>query len=259
MLTATDIRKSLNTKLFGKKIYTFETIDSTNDCAQMLAEQGAEEGIVVFAEKQTKGRGRLGRIWESEAGKNIMFSVILRPKFAQDQMGLIGFLIAVSVAEAIEKNINQSIELKWPNDLLINSKKFCGILLEASFQQGMLDFIIVGIGVNVNQTTFSKELKEKATSLKLECGREFDRSAILRDILESLEVNYLETHRQGFNSIIERWAQRCHIFDKEIRISHRDKIITGKVVRLNSDGGLIVKLPDQKEIKVMAGDATVVG
>lgn len=145
------------------------------------------------------------------------------------------------------------------NDLLINGKKFCGILLEASSQQGVHNFIIVGIGINVNQTTFSRDLGKKATSLRLEFGREFDRAAIFRNVLASLESNYLEAYRRGLESVLERWTQRCHIFDKEIQISQNDKIIVGKVIGLHSDGGLILRLPNQEEIKVTAGDATVVG
>jgi BirA family biotin operon repressor/biotin-[acetyl-CoA-carboxylase] ligase len=258
MLLADDIRNGLSTRFFGKKIYAFETIDSTNNCAQMLGEHGAEEGIVVTADRQTKGRGRLGRMWEAEAGRNILFSLVLRPKFPLEQVGLIGFLVSVSIAETIERKVSRAVEVKWPNDLLINGKKFCGTLLEASFKDGSVDFVIAGVGLNVNQSVFPKKLKEKATSLVLECEKEFDRAEIFRDILGSLESDYLETREHGFTAIVQRWIERCHMFDREIKISQHDKTISGKVVRLSPDGALIIRLPDNREIKVMAGDATIV-
>ncbi len=165
------ISQNLNTKIFGQKIFFFKSIKSTMDYAKKLAEKGEPEGTVVIADYQSHGRGRFGRIWKAEPEKNILMSVILRPTIPLDKFGILSFLTSISVAEAIEKNVDVKITTKWPNDLLINGKKFCGILLEASITVESGDFVIIGIGINVNQENFPKEIQDYATSLYIETGK----------------------------------------------------------------------------------------
>src|SRR5512140_1081597 len=150
MYTAEALRKGLKTDHFGRKIYTFETIDSTNNCARALAGCWAEEGTVIIAEQQTAGRGRLGRSWEANPNENLTFSIILRPTISPDAVNLLPLSVAVAVSEAIEKLTGMRPECKWPNDLLLDGKKVAGILLEGSVTQSKVDWIVIGVGVNVN-------------------------------------------------------------------------------------------------------------
>ena len=251
------ISQNLGTKIIGKKIFFFKSIKSTMDYARSLAERGEEDGTVVIADNQTKGRGRFGRIWKAEPGKNILMSIILKPQIPVENFGILNFMSAVSVAEAIEKNLNLNIKTKWPNDLLINNKKFCGILLEASISAEGESFVILGIGVNVNQTRFPKELEKNATSLAIETGKELDRLSLTQDILRSLETDYIELHRyQNFESIMNRWKSRCEMLGKEIAVLQGKKIIKGKAIDVLISGALVVET-ESGTTKVHAGDVTV--
>ncbi|HEX9615756.1 MAG TPA: biotin--[acetyl-CoA-carboxylase] ligase, partial [Bacteroidota bacterium] len=163
MLSKETLLSSLSTSLFGRKLFVFESIDSTNTCARTLAEAGMEEGAVVLAEYQTSGRGRHGRTWNAEPGENLLFSVLLRPAIPRTSAGFLTFFAAVSVAQALEEVSESRIECKWPNDLLLNGKKVSGILLENTFEKDRVDYSVIGIGINVNQSSFPNHLIPTAT------------------------------------------------------------------------------------------------
>ena len=151
-----------------------------------------------------------------------------------------------------------SVECKWPNDLLIGGRKFCGILLESSWRDLHANYIIVGIGINVNEESFPKALQGKATSLRLESGKEFDRTELLRDLLEGFEKEYLSAKADGFDRILGEWEKRCPMLGKAVTVSQSGHAISGKAIRLGADGALILE-SQNGEMKVFAGDATVVG
>ena len=186
MYTAQALRQGLKTQRFGNKIFTFDTIDSTNNCARALAGCWADEGTVIIAEQQTAGKGRLGRVWQANPNENLTFSIILRPTANPEQVNLLPLYVAVAVAQAIERTTSLKVECKWPNDLLVNNRKVAGILLEGSVKDNTLEYVVVGIGVNVNQVAFAHDLEGKATSLRLEGGKEVDRLLLFRELLSSL-------------------------------------------------------------------------
>ena len=256
MLSKEELQQGLSTRIVGRKLFVFESIDSTNACAKTLADAGTEEGGVVVADFQTAGQGRLGRSWQSEPGANLLFSCILRPTLPQEQAGLLTFYASVAAARALEAVTGKAIECKWPNDVLLNGKKCCGILLENSFIGGMLSFSILGIGVNINQHHFPAELEKRATSLRRVLGMEFNRKHILHAILGELDALLPDVKQGAFEHILSEWNTRCRMFGKSITITNHDSTFSGTALRLHTDGGLVVDTAEGRRI-VYAGDVTV--
>ncbi len=257
MIAKKQILKGLKTSVVGKKLFVFESIDSTNACAKTLAETGTPEGTVVVAEHQSAGRGRQGRTWSSEPGRNLLLSIVLRPNLPKDGCGFLTFFSAVFIARALERATGRPVECKWPNDLLIGGKKCCGILLENSFSQDVLDYSVIGIGINVNQTTFEGDLADRATSLSREYHTEFDRTKLLQTLLQEADT-LLSTLKKGdTGNIMSEWNNRCTMFGKSVTISHGEDTTTGVAVSLNADGGLIIQTPSG-ESTFYAGDVSVV-
>jgi BirA family biotin operon repressor/biotin-[acetyl-CoA-carboxylase] ligase len=252
------LRKDLKTHLFGSKIYTFDIIDSTNNCARALAGCWANEGTVIIAEQQTAGKGRLGRAWQANPNENLTFSVILRPSLPPDALNAFPLYVAVAVAEAVEKATGLHVDCKWPNDLLVNRKKFAGILLEGSVKQNAIEYVVMGIGVNVNQRLFTGDLQRTATSLRLEARKEVDRTALFHAILASLEAHYGDLNARGFDAILSRWLSHSTMINKQISVSENGQIFSGVVTGLSPDGGLL--LQSNGSVKTLfAGDVTILG
>ena len=255
--TAT-LKKKLNGRKFGSKIYAFDTIDSTNNCARALAGCWAEEGTLVFAERQTAGKGRLGRSWLANPYENLTFSLVLRPTLPPEALNLLPLYAAVAVAEAIEHETGLSVECKWPNDLLIGGKKSAGILLEGSLKEEGLDYVVLGIGVNVNQTLFPDDIARGATSLKMEAGREIDRVLLLREILKTLETRYTAIMKKGFHNLLPLWLSRTTMLNKEISVTQNGTVISGIVKGLSPEGALILDAGGTEKT-LFAGDVTILG
>jgi BirA family biotin operon repressor/biotin-[acetyl-CoA-carboxylase] ligase len=252
-----EFQQGLRTKVFGRALLVFETIESTNMYAKTLASKGAEEGTVVIADHQTSGRGRFGRIWLAEPGSSLLFSVIIRPTFNADKVGLLPFFAAAGIALAVETTTGMQCECKWPNDILFHDKKNCGILLESTFQHNKLDYAIIGIGLNVNQMNFSGDLAGTATSLRKECGREFDRRNVFRQIMSSLESLYTDVSRGIFDTVLTEWKARAALIGKRIKLTQTANIIEGVAIALADDGGLIVETGSGQRV-FHAGDVTIV-
>jgi len=252
------LREGLKTHFFGRKIYAFGSIDSTNNCAKAIAGCGAAEGTVVIAEQQTSGKGRLGRLWIANPNENLTFSVVLRPSIAPDTLSVLPFYVAVAVAQAVEKIAGVQVECKWPNDLLIHGKKFAGILIEGSVKQNTVDHVVIGIGMNVNQQHFPADLAPKATSLRLETNREINRVQVFKETLLSLENHYKQTTSSGFDTVVPLWLSRTTMLNKQISVLQQGHTITGIMKGLSREGGLVV-LADGTEKVVLAADTTVVG
>lgn len=257
MYSKEELLNGLNAAVLGNKLFLFETIDSTNTCAKTLAEAGMEEGAIILAESQSEGKGRLGRVWISEPGKNLLFSCILRPSLEKEQAGLLTFFAAVAVARALEQSTGLHVECKWPNDLLLNGKKCCGILLESSLSSGKLAYSILGIGVNVNQRDFQNDLCRTATSLAREAGAEIDRKRLFQNIVAELDTLYLDVKKNQFSRIVTEWNNRCTMLGRNIQVDCGGVIIRGKAAGLHTDGGLVVRTTTGNEI-VYAGDVTVI-
>ncbi len=250
------LRKGLKTQVFGNKIYTFDTIDSTNNCAKAVADIGASEGTVVFAEEQTAGKGRLGRPWFSPPSQNLTFSVVLRPQADNNALNLLPLYAAVAVAEAIERTTSLKVECKWPNDLLVNKKKVGGILIEGAFKDGKVEYAVIGIGINVNVAVFPQDLSQKASSLRLETNGEVDRARLFQEILRSLERHYKQTLRKGLQSVLPEWTAHTSMLGKTITVAQQGKSISGVVKGLSQDGGLLLQTNGIVHT-LFAGDVTV--
>lgn len=241
MISKASVLRGLRTDVIGKKLFVFESIDSTNACAKTLAETGTPEGTVVIADFQTHGRGRLGRSWKSEPGANLLFSIVLRPTIHKEQAAILTFFSAVFIAQALEHSVSQPVECKWPNDILIRGRKCSGILLENSFSQDRFDFSVIGVGINVNQASFEGELEKKATSLSREVGHSVDRTKLLQQLFREADV-LLSTLKAGdLPSIMARWNSRCSMFGKPVLIEHGKERISGTALHLDDDGGLVVQ------------------
>jgi BirA family biotin operon repressor/biotin-[acetyl-CoA-carboxylase] ligase len=250
------LTKGLKTRSFGKKVYAFGSIDSTNKCARTMANAGAPEGTLVTAEFQTEGKGRLGRAWVSNPEENLTFSVVLRPGKGAESLNLLPLLVAVAVAEAIREVAGREPECKWPNDLLLGGKKVCGILLEGVLRDERLDFVVVGIGINVNQENFPPEIAESATSLRLACGRVFNREELLRSVLQRFERLYRAGRDDQFSSVPDLWSSHTQMLGKPLEIRSHDSMFAGTALRIAPDGGLVIA-SGTGEQTLYAGDVTI--
>jgi len=245
---------SLTTRSLGRKLFLFEELDSTNACARTLADSGIEEGTVVIAEYQTSGRGRQGRIWMSERGKNLLLSIVFRPP-PEAPMWQLPFLLSEGAARGVEHVIGTRVHTKWPNDLVLNGRKCAGILVEQSASEGAAT-AIAGIGINVNQSAFPEELAITATSLKIASGRSVDRLQLFQTVLASIESLYEAMIRGSGEILMKEWKQRCVTFGRKITIEHGNERLEGVALGLNEEGGLIVDLPGGPRT-VYAGDVTI--
>jgi BirA family biotin operon repressor/biotin-[acetyl-CoA-carboxylase] ligase len=256
LITSDRIIASLKTKRFGKKVHAFWQVGSTNRFATRAAARGEPEGTLVIAEMQKRGKGRLKRSWDSRFGKGLWFSIILRPSFPGSRAGLFTYLAGVSVAQAVENVTGLIPDFKWPNDLLYKNKKFCGILSEVEFTDGNIDFIILGIGINVlhRKSDFPGILSQNATSIVIETSKRSDRIELLSEIMARLESNYERCISRGFESIIDYWKSRCPLLGEEIRILQNNQHLSGIFEDLDENGCMMLRKNDGSLTRVIAGD-----
>ena len=255
ILTPDMLRQRLKGSLFGKRIHHFFKVDSTNRVALELAHAGEPEGAVVLAEEQTAGRGRAGRTWHSERAVGIYVTLVLRPKLAPVQAPLLTMMAGLSAYTAIQAHSGLVADLKWPNDLLIGGKKVGGILTEMHAEPGQVRFVIVGIGLNVNQEKFPAELGSLATSLRIESGRPQSRLELLVRLLREFENDYNEFLREGSASVIDRFTKvSSYAQGKRVRVSNGKDAFTGVTAGLGPEGLLQVQRDSGQVTTVIAGD-----
>jgi BirA family transcriptional regulator, biotin operon repressor / biotin---[acetyl-CoA-carboxylase] ligase len=252
-LSKEELSDGLKTKVIGKRLFVFDSIDSTNACAKTLAEAGTEEGSVVISEFQTQGRGRQGHEWKAEPRTNLLFSTLLRPQLPKEKIGILTFFAAVSVARAIERLTGRPVECKWPNDLMLNGKKLCGILLENSVQKDSIAYSVIGVGLNVNQEQFDAELESVATSLSRETGKPLDRKKVFQYALREMDNLYGDIQCGKFETILSSWNERCSMFGRPVSVTQAGTTISGKAVGLSADGGLVVET-QENTVTLYAGD-----
>jgi BirA family transcriptional regulator, biotin operon repressor / biotin---[acetyl-CoA-carboxylase] ligase len=257
ILTPDLLRKRLKGNLFGKRIFHFFKTDSTNRVAMELGYAGEPEGTVVIAEEQTAGRGRAGRSWHSERGTGLYFTVLLRPKLAPAQAPLLTMLAGLSAHAAIQTQTGLATELKWPNDLLLHDKKLGGILTEMHAEPSAVRFVIVGIGINVNQEKFPSELLSVATSLRKESGKLHYRIELLVRLLAQFETDYSRFLREGPKFVVERF-QAVSTFAKgrRVRVDTGVDSYTGTTAGLSAEGLLLVAREGGTVSTVIAGDVS---
>lgn len=255
IITPDLLRKRVKGKLFGKRFLHFFKTDSTNRVALELAFAGEEEGAVVLAEEQTAGRGRAGRKWHSEVGSGIYVTVLLRPRLSPVQAPLLTILAGLSLHAAILAQTGLNTELKWPNDILIGGKKLGGILTEMHAEPTQVRFVIVGIGVNVNQEKFPPELSSIATSLRKESGNFHSRLELLVRLLGEFESDYNRFLREGPAYVVERFGEVSQFASgKRVHVDTGRETYVGTTAGLTTDGLLRVKKEDGQVITIIAGD-----
>jgi BirA family biotin operon repressor/biotin-[acetyl-CoA-carboxylase] ligase len=252
-LLAAEIENGLCCKQLASRLICLPEIDSTNARMRHLAEEDAAEGTVVIADRQSAGRGRLGRRWESPSAVNLYCSILLRPKIPVQQAPQLTFLSAVAVAETLNQLYQLPAKVKWPNDVLVGGKKIAGLLNEMNAETEQIHFVILGIGVNLNMTAeqFPEELNYPATSVLLEQGQPIDRSVFVREFLQRLDDYYVEFLEYGFVPIRRRWEGLCDMMNTRVQI---DQGVQGTVVGLDTDGALRLQLENGSVERIMAGD-----
>lgn len=246
----------LNTELIGRSFIYAEEIDSTNSYLMDKNNGQSKNGTVVLAEKQTKGRGRKDRTWYSAPESNLTFSILLlKDKVLFQNVNLINFAASLSVAVSIENLFQIRANLKWPNDVLLNGKKTSGILIESSSQGSKLERVVVGIGVNVNQTSFQGQFNYPPTSIRIETGKAVEREKLLAEILNNFEI-YLEKIKIDKKGLMDDWRLRCKMIGERISIIEDDKEIFGIFDDVDDEGFLLLKTKDKTE-RIHFGDVSV--
>jgi BirA family biotin operon repressor/biotin-[acetyl-CoA-carboxylase] ligase len=257
ILTPEMLRQRLKGSLFGKRIYHFFKTDSTNRVALELGHAGEPEGAVVLAEEQTAGRGRAGRVWHSDRAVGIYVTVLLRPRLAPVQAPLLTMMAGLSARSAVQAVTGLTADLKWPNDLLLNGKKTGGILTEMHAEPGQIRFVIVGIGLNVNQEKLPGTLADTATSLRVETGKTQSRMEVLVRLLREFENDYNRFLREGVESVVARFEEvSTYAKGKRVRVTNGMESYVGTTAGLGPEGLLQVERDDGKVMTVIAGDVT---
>lgn len=266
IISETEICKCMEAtgnKVMGQQIVFYKTTDSTNSDVGRLAKQGAKEGTLVVADMQESGRGRRGRTWISLPGEAVYMSLLLRPCCNPDKVSPITLVMALSVAEAIEELQPEDFGIKWPNDIVINGKKICGILTEMNMsmeETGKIDYVVVGVGINVNQSCFPQEISQTATSLAIEIGHKINRCELIARIMHYFERNYMVFEvTNDLTGLQEKYNGYLLNCKKEVRILDPKGEYEATAIGIDSTGELLVRKKDGKNAKVYAGEVSVRG
>lgn len=259
ILNRTELESVNATEWIGKEIQYFESLDSTNTRAKKLAEEGFGHGTLIVADEQTDGRGRRGRSWEAPKGMSIYMSLILKPQIEPENASMLTLVSAMAAADGIEKVTGLDCQIKWPNDIVIHGKKVCGILTEMSTQIDYINYIVIGIGINVQNETFPEEIQEMATSLYLESGKKQNRAAIIEAVWEAFEryyAIYLET--QDMHGLVTEYNEKLANMQKQVRVLDPKEPFEGKAMGITPKGELIVDTWEARKL-VSSGEVSVRG
>ncbi len=259
-LLADDLLARLGrTRIIGRDIHVFEQTTSTNDVVEKLARDGVREGVVVFAESQTKGRGRLGRQWISPERKGLWFSILLRPELRPLETTQLTVAAAAALRRAIQSETGLKPEIKWPNDLVVGGRKVAGILTELSAELDRVRHVILGIGVDVNLGAgeFPPELKKTATSLKMESGRPISRAELAVAILRELDEDYARVCGGRFAGVADEWEEHCTTIGREVTVRIGDRTIHGRAESLDDAGALRLRTEHGRLESITGGDVTL--
>lgn len=260
VLHADDLLARLGrTRVIGRDIRVFEQTTSTNDVIEKLARDGVKEGAVVFAESQTRGRGRLGRSWLSPARKGLWFSVLLRPDLRPQETTRLTVAAATALWRAIHAQTGLQPEIKWPNDIQIHGRKVAGVLTELSAEVDHVKYVILGIGVDVNQSAgeFPAELRKLATSLKIETGRSVSRPGLAVAMLRELDADYARLGAGEFAAVADEWEQHCTTLGRNVAIQIGERRVRGRAESLDEAGALLLRTDHGHLERIIGGDVTL--
>lgn len=286
ILTQSEIASRLTTKWAGSKIYYYDITGSTNNDAKRCGEEGDPQGTVVVADLQNAGKGRRGRQWQTLSGTALSFTILLRPEFAPDKASMITLVMALSVAQAVEEAVAEVSEnrpvgddraepagmsgeaittIKWPNDIVLNKKKICGMLTEMTMtpEMGEIQYVVVGAGINVNNASpeeFQEEIRKTATSIRIETGQQISRAELLEKVLVRFEANYdIFLQTLDMSGLREEYQNHLQGVGGEVRVLDPAGEYTGISQGINDKGELIVVKPDGEIVEVYAGEVSVRG
>jgi BirA family biotin operon repressor/biotin-[acetyl-CoA-carboxylase] ligase len=251
---------SLTTVTFGRPFHYHASLESTNTFAMELARRGAPEGTLVLADSQTVGRGRMGRRWVSPPAKSLLFSLILRPSLPAQSAAQTTLLMSLAVANVLREKAGVDAEIKWPNDVLIRGKKVCGILVEMEGALDRLDFLVAGLGINVNQDDrdWPAELEPAAVSLRQETGRILDRAELLKELMNESERLYGRLLRGEFSALLQEWQAMSCMTGRQVRARLAGRDVLGMAIGLDPDGALQVRLDNGIIERIVAGDVELI-
>lgn len=241
-LNESTIKWGLNTKWLGRRIEFRQEVASTQDLAHELARKGAEHGTIVTANQQLSGRGRMDRSWVSDHDGGIWMSIILRPNIPPHQASQMTLFVAVTLVETLERITGLKIQIKWPNDLFIKDKKISGILTEMQAELEAIQYLIIGFGINVNQSIedFPEDLEKKSTSLNIEAGQDWNRLEIIQEVLRDFETAYETYLATGFEPIKEKWLAHAYKLNEKIHVKTTKEEYNATMKGITDDGALVI-------------------
>lgn len=260
VMSQTEIASRLKTRWAGQKLYYYEKTGSTNTDVKKLAEEGAAHGTLVVADMQTAGRGRKGRNWQSPAGTTISMSILLRPQFTPDHASALTLVMAFAVAKALKEVCDCEFQIKWPNDIVLNKKKICGILTEMSAEMDYIHYVVIGVGINMNLLDFPDEIKETATSVLKETGKAVSRAQVVERSMHYFEYYYEEYLKTlDLSGIREEYNEILVNQDTQVEVLDPKGEYTGMARGITDSGELIVEKEDGSRTRVYAGEVSVRG
>lgn len=258
-LNESSLKTLLHNKIIGKNLIVLDSVNSTNDYLKKLGNEGCENGTVVAAREQTRGKGRLGRTWQSKKDDGIVFSVLLRPNVAPSEVSAITPLAGLAVCKTIREYTKLDCVIKWPNDIIVGRKKLVGILTEMSAEFDAVEYVITGIGINVDHTSFPEEIAFKATSLLLETGRHIDKNEFLACVLEHLENEFVKNNLELTPTALSEYTDLCATVGRSVTFQRGTRRISGMAVGVSEHGELKVMMSDGTICLVNSGEVTVQG
>ena len=260
VMTQEELASTINTRWAGRSLLYMDEVDSTNNLIKQLAEQGAGHGTLAVADAQTGGKGRRGRVWQSPHGVGIWMSLLTRPELLPEKASMMTLPAAMAVADAIRETTGLESMIKWPNDIVVGGKKVCGILTEMSAEVGAINYVVTGIGINVNTEAFPDDIKDIATSLLIETGKRVRRSPIIAAAMAAYERYYdLFMEHGDMTALMDDYNARLANRDRGVRVLAPEHEYTGTALGIDENGLLIVRTEDGEIRKVLSGEVSVRG
>lgn len=255
-----ELESRMDTRWAGHPVIYYDTVSSTNLQAKLSAENGAEEGTLIVADMQTAGRGRKGREWSSPPGTNLYFTLILKPDYEAELASVVTLVMGIAVAEGIRETCGVEAGIKWPNDIVVNGKKVCGILAEMSVEREYVHYVVIGVGINVGEQEFPPEIAPTADSLYQECGRRVSRGELIVNVMKAFESNYrVLRNSRSFEGLTGKYNQLLVNRGRQVRVLDPKGEFQGLARGVNDNGELLVEREDGTVTAVYAGEVSVRG